>query len=130
MALPAQLNIAKTDIIAVANPDDGPATDAEPVALDAKRPDTQPTRDSILAAFNRSQGGRREKIRRTHRGSPSRRRRSPDQPSAGPNPSLRRSARQAGTRFARASSWAISTGRAGSGGRPPARMDVAFPSPC
>ena len=61
MALPAQINIAKTDIITVANPDDGPATDAEPVALDAKRPDTQPTRDSILAAFNRSTGGAGEK---------------------------------------------------------------------
>jgi hypothetical protein len=38
----------------VANPDDRPAIGAEPAAVDAEMPEAQPTRASILAAFNRN----------------------------------------------------------------------------
>jgi hypothetical protein len=59
----------------------------------------------------------------------SRRRRRLDQSSDRPNQSPR-SARPHGTKFAQDFSWAISSGRDGSGVRHRVRADAAFPSPC
>jgi len=41
--------------VPAANPNDGPAIDIEPAVLEIETPEVQPTRASILAAFNRKE---------------------------------------------------------------------------